>query len=155
MGYKAVSLDTEDHKRIQRRVHRLCMYTFNYIPGCENLQVNHIDGNKFNNDISNLEWVTPKENIRHAINNDLRKSWEFQNNPKAKITVAEAITICNMILSGYSNEKILQVVPNANENIITQIAIGNSWKSLISQDQFDKMREIRYGGKHRNYHSNK
>ena len=53
------------------QLHRVILITFNYIPGCENLQVNHIDGNKHNNNINNLEWVTCKENIRHAYINKL------------------------------------------------------------------------------------
>ena len=38
------------------------------------LDVNHKDGNKSNNDISNLEWMTPSENVRHALELGLKKS---------------------------------------------------------------------------------
>ncbi len=56
---------------IKRSTHRLLALTF--ISGySDGLQVNHKDGNKLNNRLSNLEWVTPKQNIKHAMSIGLR-----------------------------------------------------------------------------------
>ena len=63
-GYLRVSLSTEN-KCKKFLVHRLVAEAF--IPNNDNKKlVNHIDGNKQNNDISNLEWCTYSENLKHA-----------------------------------------------------------------------------------------
>lgn len=62
-------------------VHRILALMF--IENPDNLpEVNHIDGNKLNNKLENLEWVTRKENMFHAFKNGLAKSGENCYNSK-------------------------------------------------------------------------
>lgn len=64
-GYKMIRTQNKDWY-----LHRLLAEHF--IPNPENKpQVNHIDGNKLNNSLDNLEWVTQSENMRHAFDTGL------------------------------------------------------------------------------------
>lgn len=68
-GYFKVDLYT-DGQRTSKRVSRLVAEGF--IPNPDNKpQVNHIDGNKHNNNVENLEWVDNSENMLHAYRNGL------------------------------------------------------------------------------------
>ena len=58
-----------------KRVHRLVANAFR---GESNLQIDHIDGNKQNNRLDNLEYVTPKENTNRAWSKGLAKNSEYQ-----------------------------------------------------------------------------
>ena len=69
-GYKQVFLGKGDNKHATIRVHRLVALAF--IPNPENKpQVNHIDCNKLNNNVDNLEWVTNSENHKHKCEHEL------------------------------------------------------------------------------------
>lgn len=69
-GYLVVTLRNDSGKRKTLRVHRLVAEVF--IPNRFNKsEVNHKDGVKTNNKISNLEWTTHSENIKHAWDNKL------------------------------------------------------------------------------------
>jgi DNA-binding transcriptional regulator YiaG len=71
-GYLRFAAQTEKGKKLFF-VHR--EVAKRYVPNPENKpQVNHIDGNKTNNNADNLEWVTNYENRQHAIKNGLHTS---------------------------------------------------------------------------------
>lgn len=63
-GYIVVSLSRNGKGRLYR-VHRLVMEAFSPLEGSDLLDVNHKDGNKANNSLSNLEWCTRGENHKH------------------------------------------------------------------------------------------
>lgn len=71
-GYPFVFLSVNGKSK-NCMVHRLVAETF--ISNPDNLpEVNHIDGNKENNNVANLEWCTRKENLKHAVDTGLRYS---------------------------------------------------------------------------------
>jgi len=77
-GYKSVRLHGKSHS-----VHRLVAKAF-----CDNPKdkgyVNHLDGDKHNNHVDNLEWVTHSENMKHACENGLQINSEKQREAAAK-----------------------------------------------------------------------
>ena len=127
-GYLIVSMDGKDHdknRRYQRKIHRLSMIAFNPVPGYENLQINHIDGNKLNNHISNLEWVTAKENISHAERLGLRRVPD----PNNRITPEIALNVKLLLKDGYTHKQIVDIIGKdiISITVVDNIATGKSW----------------------------
>lgn len=87
-GYHQVGLSKGIRgKSHSKTVHRLVADTF-YDGDHSNMQVNHIDGNKTNNYIGNLEFVTGSENVKHAYDTGLRKP-SGGRGPIRKIRIVE------------------------------------------------------------------
>lgn len=71
-GYSCVSLNKQGVGK-KSKVHRIVAIAF--IPNPENKRgVNHIDGDKQNNQVTNLEWATIKENNDHAIESGIHSA---------------------------------------------------------------------------------
>ena len=82
-GYRYVTLYCNSKAKYMS-IHRLVAEAFILNPN--NMpQVNHIDGNKGNNTVENLEWCTEKENVQHAIKTGLLKPYGSNNSRSVKI----------------------------------------------------------------------
>jgi hypothetical protein len=84
-GYLCVQL-MKDCKRKHITVHRLVAIAFIANPK-NKPQINHIDCNKKNNSVGNLEWNTAKENVAHSYKNGMSKSVKRGKHGKAKLVL--------------------------------------------------------------------
>ena len=113
-GYLIVTLCHEGVRK-NKRVHRLIAESF--IPNPQNkAHVNHIDGNKLNNTVTNLEWNTPKENTNHSIKLGFHNPSRLRNSAVIQIckdsgkTIAEFFSIHEAERStGIANQNIWKV----------------------------------------------
>ena len=102
-------------------VHRLVAE--NFIPNPENKgTVNHIDENKKNNNVSNLEWCTQLENLLYGTGNERRKHTRNKNHKMEKMV--DVFTIDNEYLGTFRSLKIASILLNANESAISGCCIG-------------------------------
>jgi len=74
-GYYKIKLQSTKKQKTYF-VHRLVAFCF--LPKSQKPEINHIDGNKLNNVVDNLEWVTRAENIQHAYDTKLRKAKAYK-----------------------------------------------------------------------------
>lgn len=126
-GYKGVVL-YKNKKRKAFKTHRLVAEHF-LNKDCDRNQVNHIDGDKANNRLSNLEWVTNKENMTHSWREGLR-DYKGEKSPFAKITEEQAIKISNFKPKKFGDlAKFLRSV-GVSYSIGCGVYYGYSWKHL-------------------------
>ncbi len=102
-GYFEVRL-FENGKAWRKTVHRLVAEAF--IPNLKNKElVNHIDGNKWYNNLENLEWATRKENAQHAIKMGLSGA-KGETNHNAKLSDMDVRNLRHLNNIGVSQVKL-------------------------------------------------
>lgn len=121
-GYATVIL-SKNGKKKKSFIHRLVAEAF--IPNRDNKpQVNHIDGNKLNNNVKNLEWATSSENIVHAFNIGLIKPPRGEKQGKSKLTEKDVVDIRN---SKGIFQKDLAKKYNVSQQEISRIINNKRW----------------------------
>ena len=130
-GYKYVHLSGSKNKSLY--VHRLVAIKF--VDNPKNyLEVNHVDGNKFNNVFLNLKWVTRQENIDHSWATGLltdeimanRKSNKGSNHGLSKLTESDIPQIRRLRNNGKTVKEI-SFLFNVSIRTIYDILSGNRW----------------------------
>ena len=129
-GYHQVILVGECGKRKNGKVHRLVLKAFG--PECpEGYVANHIDGDKLNNYITNLEWVSISQNTLHAIRLGLQKIGE--DSSQTTRTDSMIRTLCEMISSGKKKRHILRDLPQISGACYKSVRMRRRWVH-ISKD---------------------
>ena len=137
--YKAVSMTIENGERKTLYVHRLVMITHNPIENYQNMQVNHKDGDKSNNDLSNLEWMTNYENRRHAVENNLHTNGSKNLNKHSEADIVKALDMMKNFK--ISNNQISEDT-GISLGMLSNLRYGGSWRHIIDDECLEEIRRV-------------
>lgn len=131
-GYETVGFTVDSKTKIYR-VHRLVALSF--IENPENKpQINHIDGNKTNNNVNNLEWCTSSENQIHSVSTGLSNPsypvLKGSKNGRSLLKEEQVVEIRNKYIPYKYSAKKLALEYNVSESCITHILNNTSWKNI-------------------------
>jgi hypothetical protein len=125
MGYEMQKLCNNG---FSERILRHRLVAIHFILNPENKpQVNHIDGDKLNNHMSNLEWCTPQENHTHAKENGLKA--KGLNSGNSKMTIEKIIKIRELISKGLTQREIAKKMGTC-QRVITTISRGETYSDV-------------------------
>ena len=137
-GYKNVSIIQYDEnmrpiKRYMRQVHRLVLEAFYPFPDRHKMQVNHINGNKGDNRLENLEWMTPRENTRDANRKGLGHQMNQDGEENSMATLREWQVIEIIKETKRPNRRTDQKIADqygVSRKTITNIRRNLTWKYI-------------------------
>lgn len=130
-GYLYINL-CKNGKCKSARIHRLVAKYF--LPDYdENLQVNHIDGNKINNKSSNLEMVTQSGNLRHAEKMGLLVHHKGEEHWCAKLSEEKVKEIRKKYKPNIYTQKMLADEYGVSRSNIKLILANKIWKDIAEE----------------------
>ena len=125
-GYLNIGL-TVGGVRKRCLVHRLIALAF---LGKSDLDVNHINGIKYDNRLENLEYLSHADNIRHGFLAGLYDGRILDKTWNAKLTIADVKQIKDLHYSGNMSQRYLARLYGVGKSTINSIFIGRNWKGV-------------------------
>lgn len=122
-GYLYVTL-TKNCIQKDFLLHRIVAAAF---IGKSSSQINHKDGNKENNAVSNLEYVSPRENLIHATRILHKRRGDKHWN--SRLSEADVIVILSLRNSGLTHQQIANAF-KVSRTTISEIFLCRKWKHL-------------------------
>lgn len=119
-------------KIYEKYVHRLVATSFIANP-VNKPEVNHKDGNKTNNDVSNLEWVTTSENIIHAFKTGLKHANRGSKSHFAKYDNDEIKYVCKLLSEGLLTINEISHITNVPFSTIYGIINKENWVCISNE----------------------
>lgn len=126
-GYPGCAL-VKNRKPASFTVHRLIAMTF-LSPKKDNLEINHIDGNKLNNMVENLEWCTRSENLKHCFRIGL-KDQHGDNHHQRKLYSWQVREIRQKFKPLVYTRRMLATEYNVSEATIKAIVERRNWLTI-------------------------
>lgn len=129
-GYYCVNLSSGS-KIKTHNIHRLVALAF--IPNIEGKDtVNHKNGDKADNSVSNLEWSTNKENQIHAWNNGLKESLKGEDRHNSKLTEEDVVWIRENYIPRHPefNQKAIANKFGISKENVSHIINKRKWKHI-------------------------
>ncbi len=125
-----VRVASQKGKWLKIPVHQLMLIAYKGDKRNHGLVCRHLNGNPLDNNISNLEWGTAKENVMDSIKHGTAVCIRLgEEHPRSKLKTEQVVKIKEMIAAGLSNKEIAQCLGLLCHNI-KDIRAGKAWKHL-------------------------
>lgn len=134
-GYFRVGIMKLSGETRYQLIHRIVMieFTGEHELNVHWKQINHKDGNKANNFIGNLEWVTPSQNIQHAFDTGLKTAVKGEDCPRSTITNEQAEQVGYYLSLGKYSHKQISEITGIPLHIIDNVSRGSTWRSVYDK----------------------
>jgi hypothetical protein len=131
-GYLKVGLADGKGGHIQKLIHRIVAK--HYVPNpYDYTQVNHIDGDKSNNNATNLEWVTAEENVNHALKTGLRPGY---------MSASDKEIYLHRVLKGEEVKSIAATINRRPETLhkmlrttASRLGMSKEWETIMKENR--------------------